>query len=560
MPHVLALDWDAREIRYLLGMTSGRTARVLALGTLPLVSAEGEAEPVDQAFADQLKELLSRHRAGHSRVLVALPRSSVELLYLTVPPAKDEELPELVFNLAVQQSPSVSEQTRLDFLPTAGEPGAPRSVLAAALGDDQRQRILDQLAAAGLTPQRMVLRSLAAISLFRRLVPDVAQTSLVIYRVGQELELSVIAPGRVGFTRTVRLPGQLREDDVTDRLIAEAKRTVLAAPRGQIGDEGIRQIFLLGSQAELESVAVEMSSELSLPAEVLDPLGAVEGPELASAPQPERFAPLLGILLDEASGTHAIDFLHPRRPPHPWTRWRMAAMAGGAVAVAILALVMYVWGNVAEAQAENQQLAARLRELNELARRGVTQRKRIEAIAAWKNREVNWLDELRDLSERFPGPRDAVVLRMSMRPSTGAGGLIDLQGLVRDPKVVVNMERQVRDSYRAVRSRRVQQRTQDDDYTWLYETSVSVAPRRPEVYRGPEIVTASAERTPAETGEAQQEVSADQPAAKPAVEPAVEPPQDADEQPVKKPATKPSEELAATGPESSAAATREARP
>jgi len=498
MPQVLVLDWDSREIRYLLGMTSGRTARVLALGSLPLSPADDEPEQAEQAFASQLNELLSRHRASHSRVLVAVPRSSVELLYLTLPPATDEELPELVLNLAVQQSPAISEQTRLDFLPATSEPGSPRPVLAAALAEDQRQQIVGRLATAGLTPQRLVPRFLAGASLFRRLVPNAAETSLVIYRIGQDLELAVVAPGRLGFSRTVRLPESLSEEDVADRLIAETKRTVLAAPRDQMGEEGIRQVFVLGSPAEYESLAVEMSGELSLAVEVLDPLGAVVASESAVAPQPEQFAPLLGMLLDEADGSHAIDFLNPRRPPHRWARWRLAAAVGSGLAVAVLALVLYVWGNLAEADAENQRLAARLRELNETARKGVVQRKRIEAIAAWKNREVNWLDELRDLSDRFPGPRDAVVLRMSMRPAQGAGGLIDLQGLVRDPKVVVNLERQIRDPFRAVRSRRVQQRTQDDDYTWLYETSVSIAPRRPDRYRGPATGTAAAEPAAAE--------------------------------------------------------------
>jgi hypothetical protein len=157
-------------------------------------------------------------------------------------------------------------------------------------------------------------------------------------------------------------------------------------------------------------------------------------------------------------------------------------VAAGGLALVALALVLYVWSTLAEVNADNQRLAARLRDLNETARKGVKQKQRIEAIAAWKNRDVNWLEELRDLSVRFPGPRDAVVLRMSMRPSQGAGGLVDLQGLVRDPKVVVNLERQLRDGFRTVRSRRVQQRTQEDDYTWVYETSVSVAPRRPDQY------------------------------------------------------------------------------
>jgi len=89
---------------------------------------------------------------------------------------------------------------------------------------------------------------------------------------------------------------------------------------------------------------------------------------------------------------------------------------------------------------------------------------------------VVWLDELRDLSLRFPPARDAVVLRMSMTFSQ-SGGAIDLEGLVRDPKIVVNMEGQVRDEYRKVVSKRVQERKLERDYTWLFETSISVAPR-----------------------------------------------------------------------------------
>jgi hypothetical protein len=299
------------------------------------------------------------------------------------------------------------------------------------------------------------------------------------------LELNVVAPGRLGFTRTVRLPDQASEEDVAGRLIAEAKRTVLAAPREHIGDEGIQSVYVFGRQTEYESLAAEIGRELSLPVEVVDPLDAVETSEAAVPPQSEQLAPLLGVLLDEAVGSHPIDLLHPRRPPHPWARRRLAALAVGGLALVALTLGLYVWGNLAEANADNERLATRLRDLNETAKKAAKQKDRIEAIAAWKNRDVNWLEELRDLSLHFPGPRDAVVLRMSMRPAQGDGGLIDLQGLVRDPKVVVNLERQIRDGFRAVRSRRVQQRTQEDDYTWVYETSVSVAPRRPEQYSTP---------------------------------------------------------------------------
>ena len=43
------------------------------------------------------------------------------------------------------------------------------------------------------------------------------------------------------------------------------------------------------------------------------------------------------------------------------------------------------------------------------------------------------------------------------------------------------MESQLRDDYRRLRSRRVQERTVERDYTWVFESAVSVA-RRPKQY------------------------------------------------------------------------------
>ena len=262
MPHILVLDWDQREIRYVLGQTSGRDVRVLALDSLPLPAAGEHPQQADQAFAAEIKVAGDSWKAGRARVLVALPRSGVELLYLTLPPASDEELPELVANQAVQESPTISEQTLLDFLPAAGGPEAPRSVLVAALADEEQQRIRGRLAAAGLTPQRIVLRPLGGASLFRRLISASEQTCLVINRVGQDLELNVVAPDRLGFTRTVRLPEQVSDEDVADRLVAEAKRTVLATPREHVGDEGIRNVYVFGRPADYESLAADIGGDV----------------------------------------------------------------------------------------------------------------------------------------------------------------------------------------------------------------------------------------------------------------------------------------------------------
>ena len=336
---------------------------MLTLGTLALRAADQTPAQSDEAWAAEIKGLLTQWQASRASVLVAVPRSAVELLYLTVPPASEAELPELVANQSAQQSPTISEQTLLDFLPAAGDPGAPRPVLVVALAEEELQRVRTRLAAAGLTPQRIVLRPLAGANLFRRLISVSDRTCLVINRVGQDLELNVVAPGRLGFSRTVRLPEQASAEDIASRLVAEAKRTVLAAPREHVGDEGIQSVYLFGRQAEYDSLAADIGHELSLPVEMLDPLDAVEAPEAAVPPQPEHLAPLLGVLLDEAAGSHPIDLLHPRRPPSPWARRRIAALAVGGLALIALTLGLYVWGNLAEANADNERLATRLRRL-----------------------------------------------------------------------------------------------------------------------------------------------------------------------------------------------------
>ncbi len=89
--------------------------------------------------------------------------------------------------------------------------------------------------------------------------------------------------------------------------------------------------------------------------------------------------------------------------------------------------------------------------------------------------EIVWLDELRELSIRFPASRDAVVLRMSMSAAKGGGG-IALQGLVRDPSVVARLDQNLHDAYHTVSSRRVGEHP-GEDYSWVFDRSIAVLPR-----------------------------------------------------------------------------------
>jgi hypothetical protein len=182
--------------------------------------------------------------------------------------------------------------------------------------------------------------------------------------------------------------------------------------------------------------------------------------------------------LDEARGArHAVDFLHPRQQARPPDRRRLITIAAAAVTLLALVAGYFQWERLAAVDDQNRQLAAELKELRELAKRAGKQGELVRAVRAWKTRDVIWLDELRDLSLRFPSSRDAVVLRMSMAPARAGGGVIELEGLVRDPSIVVRMENSVRDQHREVRSERVQQRGREKTHSWLFETSMSVTRR-----------------------------------------------------------------------------------
>ncbi len=500
MPHVLAVDWDQDQARFVLGTISGRRVRVRALGSRDLGTGEANAEAADEAFAGWIKEALKKHSVTRCRLLVGLPRSSVEMLYLTLPPATDAELPELVANQAMQESASITEDTVLDFVAASGAATEPRRVTVAALQPSELQRVQRRCAAAGLKPHRAVLRPLASITLFRRLVSGAKQACLVVVRVGREVDLNIVAQGRLMLARTVRLPADIAGEELVDRLLSEIQRTILAAPRDQMGDEPIKRVYLIGGRADYETLIEQLDSLESLTTEVLDPFSLTGVAETRVPPDRGRFAPLLGMLLDEVVHSHPVDFLHPHRPVKPVPPWRVAAVVAGMVAVLGLGLTFYVWGQLAEVNQVNVDLRNRLRDLNTTSRKAVEQKNRIEAIAAWKSRDVNWLDELRDLSQQFPNARDAVVLRMTMRPAQTRGGLVDVQGLVRDPNIVATIEGKVRDPFRSVRSRRIQQRALEEDYAWMFETSISVAPRRPEQYPGVPTAAAAEGAAEAATG------------------------------------------------------------
>lgn len=483
MVRLLAIDWDRREARCLLVNAGGKKFQLLWAGAAPLVDV---AEAGGDSYPDiggSLRAALDEQAVRGARTLVAIDRASVDLMTFTLPPAKDAELPELVAHQAMRESPLAGEDAAVDFLPVSEDPTEPRQVIAAVLGPQQLRRIQAICAAAGVRPRRIVLRALAAASLYTNLAAGGEESLVLLHLLGDEVDMTVLVGHRPVSLRTVRLPAGLDEEGVAARLAGEIHRTLLVAQQGPLAGRSVDRLVLFGGREEHPVLAARLEEELSLPLTVLDPFKAVglSGGEVPE--QPGRFAALLGMLRDEAAGrSPAIDFLHPKQPAKPIDRRRPLAAAMALVLAILAGLGYHTYAQIADLEATNQELADQLKELDGLLKKAAAQRQLIEAVRLWKAGEVNWLDELRDLSVRLPPSRDVLLTRISMTPGRAGGGQLHLSGLVRDPLVVAEIERRLREAqHRDVRSQRIAPR-EGDGYTRTFEISATVVPRTKEQY------------------------------------------------------------------------------
>ncbi len=221
---------------------------------------------------------------------------------------------------AMREFNALEDDWPLDYLSIDDVPDQPRSVLAAAISTEMVNQIVSTCQTAGLKPRRLILRPCGAASLYCRQQTDGRpKARLLVELLVDEADLTVIIDRKVIFLRTARLPGDpLTDADAGQALLAEFRRT-MAAVQNQLGGRKVEEIVLCGVGPQHDALAATIDSRLAIPATVFDPFGGLKLAEELQKSLPERpgrFAPLLGMLLDELGHQpHGVDFLHPRERP-----------------------------------------------------------------------------------------------------------------------------------------------------------------------------------------------------------------------------------------------------
>jgi len=480
MTRLLAIEWNETEARLAVASLHGDQVAIEQAFLVPLQSGQREDQQEAAEVGRKLSAALAARGLRRLDTVVAIGRANIELRQLSLPPAPDAELPDLVRFQALREFNALQEDWPLDFIPIDEDSGQPRSVLAAAVAPDLVEQIRSTCHTAGLRLRRLVLRPCGAASLFcRRQEEGRPKARLLVDLLADETDLTVMIDRKVIFLRTARLGGDpLVDAESAQALLGEIRRT-MAAVSNQLAGRRVELVALCGSGSQHTALSEQIAERLGTPTELFDPFEGLrlEGELQREMPErPGRFAPLLGMLVDELQGTaHAIDFLHPRqrpKPPSPLKRYALGSVAAGVV---IAALSGYGWVQAGRLDQEIVRLEEEVKEWEARAAQAAKLQKSAAEVQSWQSGDVVWLDEIRWLSERLPPAEEAMLTQFQANAAT-RGGKMEFEGMAKSVDTIKKIEEKLRDPTHRLVSKDAAESTAQKGYSLRFNSSVTVTP------------------------------------------------------------------------------------
>ena len=493
MPRTLAIDWDRHEVRALLLSAGPTGTSVTGAWAASLNSAEPAGLNPKQ-IGSRLAAAMNTELDGKVTTIVTAGRDHVQMKLLALPPAPDDELPDLVRFQAEREFTTLGEGAALDFIPLAGDGQTPRQVLAVALSPAGRAEVNELCQAVGVEPDRIALRACAAGALVHRAgVVDVDKVALVVNPLIDEADLAVQAGEQIFLMRTVRLPEIAQPEARQRTLLSEVRRTIAAA-RQQVTDRQVDHVVVCGN-ASTAALSSALSDDLEIPVQLFDPAtSAPPGITLHGVADENlaRFAAAVGMALSEADRRPPIvDFANVRRRPEPQRFTRTHMLAAAAAAVFLLAIFVFFWRKSANVSNELADVRAEIAALEPTKDQYQKVTDSAESIERWLATDVNWLDELEQSARRvrpqpltakeFPVNDDVVLTQVTMHKPPGrdaAGGELDLRGVAKSSAAVLGLEERLRDEQHRVNPGLGEQDTSVPGYNWLFNLEVHVDPSR----------------------------------------------------------------------------------
>jgi type IV pilus assembly protein PilM len=327
---VTGLDVGTTSVKAVcLGHHAGG-AKLLGLGIADVRSnATGEPSdaPRQNAKAEAIREALARAGADPSKpmpIITAVGGPGVSVKHVAFPPMPRNALAESIHWEARKHVPFGESEFILDFqILDEGQGNGEMQVLLAAVETELVEHHVADLAAAGVEPD---IVDLVPLALMNEADEEglLNSAALAVVDLGvSAINLSIYRRGGLFFSRTVPLlvgrhPGvrgrngpngsingaapdaheaPASNEGWRDVALAEIRRS-LTFYNNETGKKGIEKICLTGGRALVPGVAAELSENLGVETETLDPLKRVEDTAVDVAELAEhgpRFAVAMGL-------------------------------------------------------------------------------------------------------------------------------------------------------------------------------------------------------------------------------------------------------------------------
>lgn len=438
-------------------------------------------------IAQQLRSRLEDQSIACSQAALLLSRPTVEFFSGSMPPAEDYELPSLVQNFVAQESDD-GDQRVIDFVITGGDNETTTDVLAMTCDRAVLETATKQFKEAGFKLSAATYCGFGAVQLIHQVAHQKLPITIAITSSDSSTEITVLQQRRPVLFRTIQR-GVQPGDSYATALAAEVQRTLAFIGAG---DEDSALIYLMGSQEDLSEVAQVMSDTVSSSVTITGVLDRVDYSAVEPFDDAASYAQLIGV----ASAIHqdrlTANFLSPRKAPPPNQPWQKVAVLG-AIAAAIMALFGY-FGWI-ERSEQMDAIAKRQATIASLAKRGNRSAELqdiVDTVTVWQRTDITWLDELKDLSDRFPERKESLVRKMTMSAADNGAGVVDLSVQVNSPEVITELESAIRDDRHSVSSKRVTEVNDSEELTWSFDTRIVFQPlprRKKELPEAVEQVT-----------------------------------------------------------------------
>lgn len=405
MSKFIAIDLDPQGLFVVAGSARGGHVRVENAFSWAGPDTEGGPPTLSgetaRLIGEQLRDRLKAAGCGQAPVLFAVPRDRVVLKELRYPAVPPTEEPNVVRFQAIKEITDSPDEVIIDYVPfTDSVPGGERRSMAVVVRKELFNAIRQVCEAAnlrlgGVTPRPYAVSAGLAHAFATSSVaaPDSKDDAVAILTTGPGGgEFTVVRAGEVLFTRTVPAPVLAGEG-----MLAGEVRRNLTMYAGSNPGAPVQALYL----AEADNRwARKLRPALGIPVHTFDPLAGeipAVGQDLRG-----RFAGAAGLL---AAGSRElpINFASPRQPKSE------GDPARSQILVAILAalVILGVGGALGflSVNAAERDLIAQTKARDDSKKQWADlepEAKRLAAAESWKNRRVVWLDELYDMTDRFP--------------------------------------------------------------------------------------------------------------------------------------------------------------